>query len=152
MATTVLLPGGLLAPDPSRETYPVSPGGATEVRLAGDDRIRIIDRHGGQVAMLSGELAAVGLTEDPRSDSIRLFGTESAPGEQVELVADRDAVLRVAAPGGRLVDGDAPATELLLEIHRATPRAREDVELPPPLAEPRLDFRIDAATASSYEV
>jgi aminomethyltransferase len=152
MATTVLLPGGLLAPDPSRETYPVSPGGATEVRLAGDDRIRIIDRHGGQVAMLSGGLAAVGLTEDPRSDSVRVFGPDSPPGEQIELVADRDAVLRVAAPGGRIVDGDAPATELLLEIHRATPRAREEVELPAPLAEPRLDFRIDAATASSYEV
>ena len=152
MATTVLLPGGLLAPDPSRETYPVSPGGATEVRLAGDDRIRIIDRHGGQVAMLSGGLEAVGLRPDSQSEAARLFGPDSSPGEQVELVADRDAVLRVAAPGGRLVDGDAPATELLLEIHRATPRAREEFELPAPLAEPRLDFRIDAATASSYEV
>src|SRR5262249_14466076 len=38
-----------------------------------------------------------------------------------------------------------------LEVRRATPRAREEIELPPPLAEPRLDFRIDAATASSYE-
>ncbi|MGZ4306770.1 MAG: DUF1989 domain-containing protein [Solirubrobacteraceae bacterium] len=152
MATTVLLPGGLLAPDPSRETYPVAPGGATEVRLAGDDRIRIIDRHGGQVAMLSGGLEALGLTADPRAESVMLFGSDSSPGEQIELVADRDAVLRIAAPGGRIVDGDAPATELLLEIRRATPRRPEDVELPEPLAEPRLDFRIDAATASSYEV
>ncbi|HET7047802.1 MAG TPA: DUF1989 domain-containing protein [Solirubrobacteraceae bacterium] len=152
MTTAVLLPGGLLAPDPSRETYPVTPGGATEVRLAGDDRIRIIDRHGGQVAMLSGGLEAMGLQTDPRSDSVSLFGPDSSPGEQVELVADRDAVLRVAAPGGRIVDGDSPATELLLEIRRATPRRPEEVELPEPLAEPRLDFRIDAATASSYEV
>ena len=121
MATTVLLPGGLLAPDPSRETYPVSAGGATEVSLAGDDRIRIIDRHGGQVAMLSGGLQALGLRPDSDSESALLFGPDSSPGEQVELVADRDAVLRVAAPGGRIVDGDAPATELLLEIRRATP-------------------------------
>jgi len=152
MTTAVLLPGGLLAPDPGRETYRVAPDGATEVRLAGDDRIRIIDRHGGQVAMLSGGLEAVGLREDRGAGSVMVFGPHSSPGEQIELVADRDAVLTVAAPGGRLVDGDAPATELLVEIQRATPRPRAEAELPAPLAEPRLDFRIDAATAQSYEV
>jgi aminomethyltransferase len=146
MATGVLLPGGLLAPDPALETYRVKPDGATEVRLAGDDRIRIIDRYGGQVAVLSGDLEAVGLRED------RLLGPNSSPGEGVELVADRDARLLVAAPGGRIVDGEPPPTELLLEVRRAVPRARTEVELPPPLAEPRLDFRIDAATARSYEV
>ena len=38
---------------------------------------------------------------------------------------------------------------------RCTGRGRgpsEEVELPPPLAEPRLDFRIDRSTARSYEV
>ena len=83
MATTVLLPGGLLAPDPSRETYPVSPGGATEVRLAGDDRIRIIDRHGGQVAMLSGGAggarAAAGPAARTRS---RCSAPIPSPGER----------------------------------------------------------------------
>ena len=33
-----------------------------------------------------------------------------------------------------------------------TPRSYEQQELPPPLAEPRLDFRVDAATALAYEV
>ena len=37
-------------------------------------------------------------------------------------------------------------------MRRATPRTRQQLELPPPLAEPRLDLRIDAATAGSYEV
>jgi aminomethyltransferase len=148
MATGVLLPGGLLAPDPALETYRVQPGGATEVRLAGDDRIRIIDRYGGQVAVLSGGLEAVGLHEG----TARLFGPESSPGEDVELVADRDTRLLIAAPGGRIVDGEMPPTELLVEVRRASPRTRTEVELPPPLAEPRLDFRIDAATARSYEV
>jgi aminomethyltransferase len=152
MTTAVLLPGGLLAPDPARETYRVAPDGVTEFRLGGDDRIRITDRHGGQVAVVSGGLHALGLKADPRSDTMRLFGPESQPGELIELVADRDAVLTVAAPGGRLVDGEAPATELLVEIRRAAPRPRAEVELPAPLAEPRLDFRVDAATASSYEV
>jgi aminomethyltransferase len=152
MSTALLLPGGLLAPDPALETYRVAPGGATEVELAGDDRIRIIDRHGGQVADVSGDLDAVGLKEDPRSSTARLFARDSRPGEKVELTADRDTRLMVAAPGGRIVDGDAPATELLLEVRRAIPRTREEIELPPPLGEARLDFRIDAATASSYEV
>jgi aminomethyltransferase len=144
--------GGLLVRDPARETYRVAPHGATAVKLAGDDRVTIIDRHGGQVAMLSGGVEAVGLKEDPRSRSVRLFGPESSPGQEISLVADREAVLTVAAPGGRIVDGDRPATELLVEVLRATPRPRSELELPPPLAEPRLDFRIDAATAQSYEV
>jgi aminomethyltransferase len=152
MTTAVRLPGGLVAPDPALETYRVQPGGTTEVKLAADDRITIVDRHGGQVAEMSGGLQAIGLKEDPRSRTARLFGRESSPGDEVELVADRDTRLIVAAPGGRIVDGDAPASELVLEIRRVTPRTREEVELPPPLAEPRLDFRIDAATASSYEV
>ncbi len=37
-------------------------------------------------------------------------------------------------------------------MRRAIPRPRAEVELPPPLAEPRLDFRVDAASALSYEV
>ncbi|HEY6397168.1 MAG TPA: DUF1989 domain-containing protein, partial [Solirubrobacteraceae bacterium] len=82
----------------------------------------------------------------------RLFGPDSAPGSDVSLVAQRDAVLVVAAPGGRIVDGDPPASELLVEVRRAQPRHRDEMELPTPLAEPRLDFRIDPATASSYQV
>jgi aminomethyltransferase len=142
----VFLPGGLLAPDPALEVWRVAPGGATEVALAGDDRIRIIDRHGGQVAELSGGLEAVGLRE------ALLFGSDSAPGSDVELRADRDATLRISAPGGRIIDGEQPATELLIEIRRAAPRTRIEREPPPPLAEPRLDFRVDRASALSYEV
>ncbi|HWT26186.1 MAG TPA: DUF1989 domain-containing protein, partial [Solirubrobacteraceae bacterium] len=57
-----------------------------------------------------------------------------------------------AAPGGRLVDGAAPASALTVEVRRAAPAAREEAELPPPLAEPRLDFRVDKASALAYEV
>ena len=58
----------------------------------------------------------------------------------------------MAAPAGRIVDGAPPPSELLVEVRRATPRSYEQQELPPPLAEPRLDFRVDAATALAYEV
>ena len=37
-------------------------------------------------------------------------------------------------------------------MRRATPRTLAEVELPAPLAEPRLDFRVDRATALAYEV
>jgi aminomethyltransferase len=140
------LVGGLLARDPALETYRVAPGGATEISLHGDDRVRILDRHGGQTAHLSGGLEALGLKER------RLFGPDSPPGAHVDLAAADEATLLVSAPGGRIVDGDPPATELLIEIRRASPSQRDTYELPAPLAEPRLDLHIDAATARSYEV
>ena len=91
-----VLVDGLLTVDPARETYRVPGGGVTEIRLAGDDRLRIVDRHGGQVAEVRGGLEAVGLTKDPRADSARLFGPESTPGTEVELTANRDTRLLVA--------------------------------------------------------
>ena len=66
--------------------------------------------------------------------------------------AERPVTIVVAAPAGRIVDGAPPPSELLVEVRRATPRSYEQQELPPPLAEPRLDVRIDAATALAYEV
>ena len=58
----------------------------------------------------------------------------------------------MAAPGGRVVDGSLPASALHVEVRRAVPRPKLELELPEPLAEPRLDFRVDRATALSYEV
>jgi aminomethyltransferase len=175
-----LLVGGLLPGDPALESYPVRPGGATVIELAGDDRVRIVDRHGGQVAEVTALGAGLGLVQDaqatvlqglPRAGAngfmgtlaargldphdarcARLFGPESAPGSDVTLVAEGELALVVAAPGGRLIDGDIPATELLVQVRRSTPRPRGELELPAPLAEPRLDFRIDPASALSYEV
>ncbi len=149
------LVAGLLPRDPARETYRVAPDGASAIQLAADDVVTIVDRHGGQLALLTardanggGALDAIGL----RGEQERCFGADSPRGSEVSFTAARALTLIVAAPGGRIVDGDQPASELLVEVRRARPRARADVELPPPLAEPRLDFRVDAATARSYEV
>src|ERR1700749_660631 len=124
MAT--LAPSGLLVIDRAIERYPVRPGGVTVVALAGDDELRIIDRHGGQVAQLTVAGAGFG-TGEPRSE--RLFGPDSAPGSEVSFTAVGDTTVTVGAPGGRVVDGDAPATDLALEVRRATPRQAVDVEL-----------------------
>ncbi len=152
-----VLVNGLRPREPGVEFYRVAPGGATEVAIEGDDRVRVIDRHGGQTAELTargGEgLAALGLNgEAGRNGGLMLFGPDSKPGATISLTAESATALIVAAPGGRVVDGDPPASELLIEVRRANPARPEQTELPPPLAEPRLDFRVNAATASSYEV
>jgi aminomethyltransferase len=151
-----VLVNGLRPTEPGVELYRVAPGGATAVKLEGDDRVRVIDRHGGQTAELTANgsegLSAVGLRTDTDSKSIALFGRDSRPGSEITLTAEGATTLTVAAPGGRLVDGDTPATELFVEVRRANPTSRQQTELPVPLADPRLDFRIDKATARSYEV
>ncbi len=151
-----VLINGLRPAEPGLEFYRVAPGGATEVAIRGDDRVRVIDRHGGQTAQLTanggGGLAALGLHADAKSACTTVFGRDSRPGSDIELIAQGDTVLVVSAPGGRVVDGDTPATELLVEVRRANPATRGPTELPAPLAEPRLDFRVDRASALSYEV
>lgn len=188
MSTPSSLIRGLLPEDPFLETYLVRPGGATVFVLSPDERLTVIDKHGGQVAevtaldergeddaaalgaradapatvirdalgdrdgsLLWRELAARGL--DPReARAIRLFGEWSPPESAQTFRADRPVTIVVAAPAGRIVDGAPPPSELLVEVRRTTPRTYEQQELPPPLAEPRLDFRVDAATALAYEV
>jgi aminomethyltransferase len=165
-------------PDPSWELYRVRAGGATVVRVHGDDRITVRDPAGGQAAELTAlaqegreDPGALGIAHDSaatvlpdadaligelgaRSDAgcLRLFGPDSAPGASQTLLAEREAVLVIAAPAGRVIDGAWPGSDLMVEVRRAIPRAAVDVELPPPLAEPRLDLRVDRATALAYEV
>ncbi len=115
---------------------------ATVVRAA------YADRNG---SLLVAELASRGL--DPsEASAIRLFDESSPPGSSHTFRADRPVTVVVAAPSGRIVDGAPPPSELLVEVRRVTPRQYEQFELPPPLAEPRLDVRVDAATALAYEV
>src|SRR3954452_16844956 len=108
-------------------------------------------RNGGAAPFL-GELQRRGLKpHDARA--IRLFATDSPAGASESFTAARAATVVVAAPGGRVVEGARPASALTVEIVRADPEATAgDIELPAPLAEPRLDFRVDAASALSYEV
>ncbi len=102
-------------------------------------------------SLLVDELGSRGL--DPaEANAVRLFGEWSPPGASQAFRADRAVTVVVAAPGGRILDGAPPPSELLVEVRRAAPQRYEQDELPPPLAEPRLDFRVDAATALAYEV
>lgn len=82
-----------------------------------------------------------------------LFGPDSPPGAERRLRAERRAVLVVGAPGGPMpIDAQSPPTELQLLVRRANPPIAAEPRLPEPLAEPRLDLRVDRATAIAYEV
>jgi aminomethyltransferase len=168
VARPPLLTPGLKPPDPTFESWWVRPGGATRLSVRADDRLTVIDPDGGQVAELSvlgDDPAALGarpdapatvlgerglVPEDARA--IRLFATDGPAGARAMFVARSEADVVIAAPGGRVVDGDWPASALVVELQRAQPRRQEESELPTPLAEPRLDFRVDRASALSYEV
>jgi aminomethyltransferase len=104
----------------------------------------------GQAALA--ELAARGLNPyDARA--VQLFGEWSPPGETAAFRAERDVIAVVAAPGGRMaVDEQNPPSDLTVEVRRASPRPEREPVLPPPLAEPILDLRVDRATARAYEV
>ncbi len=112
--------------------------------------LRRLLANGSEEAFL-GALFAHGLRPEDAMAAL-LFGSEGAAGASEWFEVDRDCTLVVAAPGGRLVDGDPPASALVVEIKRQTPRTVEEGELPAPLAEPRLDFRVDRASALAYEV
>lgn len=84
-----------------------------------------------------------------------LFGTWSPAGSREDFVADSDCLVVVAAPDTpQFVDEDDmnPGTPIQLEIRRASGGPSLEERLPAPLAEPVADFRVDAATALSYEV
>jgi aminomethyltransferase len=100
------------------------------------------------------ELRARGAAGDTLR-AARLFGDWSPAGARESFTAVREAVVLVAAPAHavRVDDEQAnPPSDLLLEVRRAAPLGRREPVLPAPLADPVLDLRVDAATASSYTV
>jgi aminomethyltransferase len=106
----------------------------------------------GEAAALLGALHQRGLRPDA-ARAVLLFGRDSTAGASRSFTAERAATVIVAGPGdGRLVEGSWPASALTVEIERAEPLPKAEVELPAPLAEPRLDFRVDPSSALSYEV
>ena len=83
-----------------------------------------------------------------------LFGPTTPSGAETTLRAERPLLVVVGAPGAAetVVEGGAPASDLELEIARARPLEELEARLPEPLADPRLDFQVDRASALAYEV
>jgi glycine cleavage system T protein (aminomethyltransferase) len=139
----VLVPG-LLPQDPRRETYRVPAGETTTVRLEAGDRLTVRDPQGAQRGAVSSD--ELGLHSE-------LFGPESRPGAEETFLAERPALVTVTAlRGSPVVEGGVPASDLMLEVLRVRPRDDSEPRLPDPLADPRLDFQVDRASALAYEV
>jgi aminomethyltransferase len=85
--------------------------------------------------------------------AVALFGEWSPARTRASFVARQPVTCVVAAPDGLMtVDADNPPSDLVIEVRRAEPREPAEPGLPPPLADPLLDLRIDKATALAYEV
>ena len=173
---------GIPALGPGAERYVVPGRSARAIRIAGGDVIRLVNREGGQACELvciakdgrfGGELLgeraagnAVGLRRLVQegaasveqdlagASSFDAFGRESRAGDEASYTATGAGTVIVATPGAPMaVDRQDPPTPIEVFVERAagTVPVGEAV-LPEPLADPRLDQRIDRRTAASYEV
>ena len=85
--------------------------------------------------------------------ALRRFGEESRAGETCSFRAEAAGLCIVVAPGGPMqVDQQNPPTDLVVQVRRAIIKPAHEHPLPEPLADPRLDLRVDRATAIGYEV
>jgi aminomethyltransferase len=85
--------------------------------------------------------------------ALRLFQADGAPGAAVTFSVGEPLTLVVSAPGGPMAaDAQNPPTEIVVEVERAVVPDSSHMPLPEPLAEPRLELRVDRCTASDYEV
>jgi aminomethyltransferase len=97
-------------------------------------------------------LAARGLSP-AAARAVTLFGEWSPAGARASFTAAEPVTAVVAAPGGLMpVEAGNPPSELAVEVRRAAPRPPAEPRLPPPLADPLLDFRVGSSTALAYEV
>lgn len=88
-----------------------------------------------------------------RAKAAKVFASDTPAGEMLSLTAERPVIFVVAAPAGDgLVWDQQPATDTLVVIKRAANLPPPLREPPDPLAEPRLDLRINIASAMSFEV
>jgi aminomethyltransferase len=88
-----------------------------------------------------------------RAKAAAIFDRETPSGEIWTFIAERAVVLIVAAPAGAgTVWDQTSATDTLVLITRATTLPPALREPPDPLAEPRLDLRINIASSISFEV
>ena len=122
------------------ERLVVGGGGTRSFALKAGDKATIVDPEGLQAALLTID----------GGEPTRLFGKDEPAGAAHDMIADRDLVAMLEAPGAAMApDEQDPPTDLLVLIERAAPIPAEP---PPPLAEPKLDLRVPLATARAFTV
>jgi aminomethyltransferase len=88
-----------------------------------------------------------------RAKAVRVLTPDAGPGEMASLEAQHSVFVVVGAPAEPMVVWEqTPPSDVLVFIRRANPRVQSVAPLPDPIAEPRLDIRINVASAESFEV
>ena len=78
---------------------------------------------------------------------------DTTPGTRIELTSNIECIGIIGAPGEPMsVDQQNPPTDLIVWVTRNNPTRHISYDLPDPLADAGQDFRIEASTATSYEV
>ncbi len=117
---------------------------------AGIQRILSEDREDARSVLAALKLKNIKLGE---CDAMRVLEGDTPPGTSAQLAAEEDLICIVGAPGDDMpVDAQTPPTDLTAYVHRAQPTEAREAALPAPLADPRLDLRVDRRTARAYEV
>lgn len=156
---------------PLTRRFVLQGGGWQRLDLRAGERVRVVDPEGLQPLDL--HCAAAGLPpplrllpEAPplpdarRADlappnggplaSCRLLAAGNPAGSAFDFVSPADLACLLHAPGAAMApDGQEPPTSLLLQIESASAAGPP---LPPPLAAPKLDLRVQAATAEAFRV
>jgi aminomethyltransferase len=87
------------------------------------------------------------------ASACKLFGRDTPAGETRSLVVTEDVTVVIASPAPpSLVWDQSSPSDALVFIRRARATIPTQPRLPEPLAEPRLDLRINIASAISFEV
>ena len=88
-----------------------------------------------------------------KAQACRVFHHDVTAGHSKTITCSDNLFVIITAPGEDMsVDRQNAATDISVKLTRATPVHENDIPLPEPLAEPRLDIRINACTAQPYTV
>ena len=87
------------------------------------------------------------------AQACRIFHHDVAAGHSKTLKCADNLFVIITAPGEAMsIEKQNAATDITVKLTRAAPVHENDIPLPEPLAEPRLDIRVNACTAQSYTV
>lgn len=115
--------------------------------------LRALLANGGEV--VQGLVAALKRHGIDPSDArgLVIFADDTPAGERKCFIAQSACIALICVPGNKMsIEDQDTSSDLLVLIHRANPEAVKVPVLPDPLAEPRLDIRVNRATAVAYEV
>jgi aminomethyltransferase len=122
---------------PRPELHYVRGGASLALQLSPGERVTIVDEEGGQPCDF--EVAGQGAR--------RVIAESSPPGEAFSFVADAACDITIRAVGEKMAPQDQ---NTVTDLRVAVARAR--AALPPPLAVPKFELVVKAATAAAYRV